>query len=227
MWPSLLDAAMPETVPDDAARGLPQVDATRRLRGLPASNADCAAATPTRSTRCWGLRRSCSLIAAANLCALVFARTESRRQELARQAGARLGTLARGWRSSARRARCWASPARSAASPLRPSRATRIIRFLVRDYTVRTSLNTSPDTTVMAVATLASVGVAIAVTVAAAVAATRHGGLTLGGIAYRGAIVANRTHPGRRADRRVDRDARACVAAGPQRLQRSPPWTRA
>ena len=72
------------------------------------------------------------------------------------------------------------------------SRADAIIRFLMRDYTVRTSFNTSPDATVITVAIVASVGVAVA----------RHG---------RGG---RDRHPSRRPD--------AGRIAGPSRDRREP-----
>ena len=63
---------------------------TGRAPRRPASNAACAAATPTRSTRSSALRRWCCVIAAANLCALVFARAEVAAAGAGREARARI-----------------------------------------------------------------------------------------------------------------------------------------
>src|SRR6185503_6892305 len=56
-----------------------------------------------------------------------------------------------------------------------------IFNLLVREYTVATSLNTSPDAVIVTVAVIASVGVAVMVTLLAGIGATRQGGLTPGG----------------------------------------------
>ena len=120
------------------------------------------------------------VIAGANLCALVFARAESRRQELAvRQA------LGSGRLRVIREVACeglllgLAGALGGVAFAAFASQA--IIRFLMRDYVVRTSLDTAPDAVVVAIAVASSAGIAVIVTVAAAVGATRHGALTPGG----------------------------------------------
>jgi putative ABC transport system permease protein len=178
MWPSLLEAAMPETFlttqREDYLKWTPRVGsaATGIERGLRSRYTSPLYAL-------LGIAALVLVIAAANLCALVFARTESRRQELAVR-------LALG---AGRRRVVGALGAEGALLGIAGAiggiafaafASDAIIRFLVRDYTVRTALNAAPDTTVIAVAMLSSVGVAIAVTVAAAMATTRHGGLTPG-----------------------------------------------
>ena len=178
MWPSLLDAAMPETFlttqREDYLKWTPRVSsaATGIERGLRSRYTNPLYAL-------LGIAALVLAIAAANLCALVFARTESRQQELAVRlalgAGRRRVVAGLGVEGALLG---MAGTIGGVAFAAFASDA--IIRFLVRDYTVRTSLDASPDATVIAVAVLSGVGVAVAVTVAAAVAITRHGGLTPG-----------------------------------------------
>jgi putative ABC transport system permease protein len=178
MWPALLDAAMPEqflnTPREDYLKWTPRVTsaATGVERGLRNRYTNPLYAL-------LGIAALVLVIAAANLCALVFARAEARRQELA----VRLALGSSRWRvirelgvegallglAGALGGIAFAALAGGA-----------ITRFLLRDYTVRTSLNTAPDATVMALAVVLSVGVAVAVTIAAAASATRHDGLAPG-----------------------------------------------
>jgi predicted permease len=191
MWPALLAAAMPETFlttqREDYLRWTPRVGsaATGIERGLRSRYTDPLYAL-------LGIAALVLVIAAANLCALVFARTESRRHELAVRlalgAGRRRVVGALGVEGAllgiagAIGGLAFAAFASGA-----------IIDLLVRDYTVRTSLDASPDGIVMMVAMLSSIGVAVAVAIAAAAAATRHGGVTPGAVR----TVAQSSRPGR------------------------------
>ena len=216
MWPSLVDAAMPETFlttqREDYLKWTPRVSsaATGIERGLRSRYTNPLYAL-------LGIATLVLAIAAANLCALVFARTESRQQELAVRlalgAGRRRVVGGLGVEGA-----LLGMAGAIGGIAFAAFASDAIIRFLVRDYTVRTSLNASPDMTVIAVAMLSSVGVAVAATIAAAVATTASRRLDAWGIAHRRAIVANRTNPGRRANRRIHRDAGACLAARSQRL---------
>jgi predicted permease len=178
MWPALLDAAMPEeflnTQREDYLKWTPRVAsaATGIERGL-----------RTRYTNplyaLLGIAGLVLVIAAANLCALVFARAEARRQELAVRLA--LGSSrARVIRELAIEGASLGLAGALGGIAFAGLASGAITRFLMRDYIVRTSLNTAPDATVMALAVLASVGVAVTVTIAAAASATRHGGLAPG-----------------------------------------------
>jgi len=179
MWPELLNAAMPE-----------QFVTTPRVDYLKWTSRVVPAATGIER----GLRRSYTnplyallgiaalvlLIAAANLCALVFARAESRRQELAvRQA---LGSSRwRVIRELAAEGVLLGGAGAIGGILFAAFASDAIFNLLVREYTVATSLNTSPDAVIVTVAVVASVGVAVMVTLLAAIGATRQGGLTPGG----------------------------------------------
>jgi predicted permease len=118
-------------------------------------------------------------IAAANLCALVFARAESRRHELAVRLALGSGRL-RVIRELALEG-LWIGGAGALGGLLFAAYASQaIIEFLMRDWVVPTSLRVAPDATVIAVAAASSIGVAVAVTIAAAIGATRGSGLLSG-----------------------------------------------
>jgi putative ABC transport system permease protein len=178
MWPSLLDAATPErflnTQREDYLKWTPRVSsgATGIERGLRNRYTNPLYAL-------LGIAILVLVIAGANLCALVFARAEARRQELAVRLA--LGSSrARVIRELGVEGALLGIAGAIGGVTFAALASQAIIQFLMRDYVVRTSLNTAPDATVIAVTVLASAGVAIAVTIAAAANATRHGGLTSG-----------------------------------------------
>jgi predicted permease len=107
------------------------------------------------------------LIAGANLCSLIFARAEGRRAELAVRLalGSSRGRLIRELTVEG-----VALGIAGAASGLALAAyaSQSLTAFLLRDYQVRTSLDVSPDRTVIAVAAMAGIGVAAIVAAAAA-----------------------------------------------------------
>lgn len=179
MWPALLNAAMPEqflTTPRvDYLKWTSRVvpAATGVERGLRTGYGNALYAL-------LGIAALVLVIAAANLCALVFARTESRRQELAVRLALGSSRL-RVIRELTSEGALLGIAGAIGGVLFAMFASEAMFNLLVRDYTVRTSLNLSPDASIMAVAVAASLGVSMAVTMAAAISATRHGGLTPGG----------------------------------------------
>ena len=68
-----------------------------------------------------------------------------------------------------------------------------IIEYLMRDYVVRTSLNTAPDPTIIGVALVTNIAIAVGVSITAVAGATRHPALTTGSAR----TVARSSRPGR------------------------------
>ncbi|MBY0496654.1 MAG: ADOP family duplicated permease [Cyanobacteria bacterium] len=180
MWPALLTAAMPEQF-----LTTPRVDYLKwTSRVVPAATGIERGLRNSYTNPLYALLGIAALvlvIAGANLCALVFARAESRRQGLAVRLA--LGSS----RLRVIRELCAEGALLGVAGAIggvvfAALASDAIFQLLVREYTVNTSLDTSPDAAVLAVAIVASVGVAVAVTLAAAVSATRqHGRLVPGG----------------------------------------------
>ena len=179
MWPALLNAAMPEqflsTPRVDYLRWTPRVvsAATGIERGLRNSYTNPLYAL-------FGIAALVLAIAGANLCALVFARTESRRQELAVRLALGSSRL-RVIRELGAEGALLGVAGGIGGVVFAALASDAIFQLLVREYTVSTSLDTAPDAAVLTVAIVASVGVAVAVTLAAAFGATRHDGLAPGG----------------------------------------------
>lgn len=178
LWPAILDAAAP-------AQYLSiQRDDYLQIKARVESGATgIERALRSRYTAALyvllGITALVVMIAAANLCALVFARAEARRHEFAIR-------LALG---SSRSRVIWetafeglllglAGALGGLAFAAAASQA--IIQYLMRDYVVRTALDTRPDAVIIGVAIAASVTVATAISIAAASAVTRHHGLTPG-----------------------------------------------
>jgi predicted permease len=179
MWPALLNAAMPEQF-----LTTPRVDYLKwTSRVVPAATGIERGLRNSYTNPLYALLGIAALvlvIAAANLCALVFARAESRRQELAVRLA--LGSS----RLRVIRELCAEGGLLGVAGAIggvvfAAIASDAICKLLLRDYTVVTSLDTSPDATIVTVAIAASVGIAIIITLLAAIGATRHGGLRPGG----------------------------------------------
>lgn len=114
------------------------------------------------------------LIAGANLCALIFARAEGRRAELAVRLA--LGSSrARLIRELTLEGVAIGVAGAAIGLALAAYASRSLTAVLLRDYQVRTSLDVSPDGAVIAIAGLAGIGVASLVTAAAAWLVTRAG----------------------------------------------------
>lgn len=112
------------------------------------------------------------LIAGANLCSLIFTRIEGRRHELAVRLA--LGSSrARLIRELTAEGVLIGIAGAAGGLALAAYASSSLTAFLLRDYLVRTSLDTSPDRTIIAIAAACGIGVASAVTAAAAWIATR------------------------------------------------------
>ena len=179
MWPALLNAAMPAQF-----LATPRVDYLKwTARVVPAATGIERGLRRTYTNPLYALLGIAALvlvIAAANLCALVFARAESRRQELAVRLALGSSRL-RVIRELAAEGAILGIAGAIGGVVFATLASDAIFHLLVREYTVTTSLDLSPDAAVLAVAIAASVGIAVIVTLAAAMAATRHGRLTPGG----------------------------------------------
>jgi predicted permease len=178
MWPALLNAAMP-----DQFLTTPRVDYLKwTSRVIPAATGIERGLRNSYTNPLYALLGIAALvlvIAGANLCALVFARTESRRQELAVRLALGSSRL-RVIRELVAEGALLGLAGAIGAVVFAAVASAAIFQLLVREYTVSTSLDTSPDAAVLTVAIAANLGMAVAVTLAAAVSATRHGGLTPG-----------------------------------------------
>ena len=179
MWPALLNAAMPEQF-----LTTPRVDYLKwTSRVVPAATGIERGLRNSYTNPLYALLGIAALvlvIAGANLCALVFARAESRRQELAVRLALGSSRL-RVIRELGAEGALLGVAGAIAGVVFAALASDAIFRLLVREYTVSATLDTSPDAAVLTVAIVASVGVAVAVTLAAAFGATRHGGLAPGG----------------------------------------------
>lgn len=118
------------------------------------------------------------LIAGTNLCALIVARTQARRQELAVRLA--LGaSRARVLRELILEGALLGLGGAAVGVPLAGYASGAITRFLLRDYAVPTALDTSPDRYVVMAAVAASVGVSVIMSALAARWATGARTLTL------------------------------------------------
>lgn len=178
MWPALLNAAAPAQFLTTQREDYYQIKV-----GVSSGATGIERALRNRYTSplyaLLGIAGLVLIIAAANLCSLVFARTESRRHELAVRLALGSGR-ARVIRELAGEGALLGGAGAIGGLIFAAFASRTIIEFLMRDYVVPTSLNTTPDATVVTVALVASVGVAVAATTAAATSAIRHGGLTNG-----------------------------------------------
>ena len=178
MWPAILEAAAPAqyltTQREDYFQAKARVDsgATGIERGL-------RARYTTALYVLLSITALVVLIAAANLCALVFARAEARRHEFSVRLA--LGSARSRVISEAAAEGLWLGAAGAAGGLLFAALASQaIIEYLMRDYVVRTSLNTAPDPTIIGVALVTSIAIAVGVSITAVAGATRHPALTTG-----------------------------------------------
>jgi predicted permease len=176
MWPAILEAAAPAqfltTQRDDYFQTRARVDS-----GATGIERTLRARYTSALYVLLGITGLVVLVAAANLCALVFARAEARRHEFAVRVAlgsARLRVI----RETAAEGLLVGVTGAAGGLLFASAASQAIIDYLMRDYVVRTSLDTSPDAVIIGIAALTSVAIAVAVSVAAAVGATRHNGLT-------------------------------------------------
>lgn len=173
MWPAIREAAMPtrflNTQRDDyLARQVNVVAGAYGLeRGLRGRYTNALYAL-------LGIAVLVLIIAAANLCSLVYARAESRRHELAVRLAIGSSRL-RLVKDFAAEGLLLGIGSAIGGVLLADSVSRGIAAFLLQDYTVRTSLDVSPDLSVMAVAFVVSVVEAVAVTTVAAWIVSRRG----------------------------------------------------
>jgi len=171
LWPDLLEAAMPASLSpaqrDDYLSRTVQVESgaygiERGLRGRYTKPLYALLA----------IALLVLLIAASNLCFLIFARASSRRNEF----GIRLAVGAsriRLVRESAVEGTVLGVAGSAAGLAVAAYASDAITTFLLRDYIVRTSLDVSPNVMIAGVAAVGGIGTAVAVTVIAAWLITR------------------------------------------------------
>ena len=172
-WPDLLAAAMPASL-------------------SPAQRDDYLARTVQIESGAYGIERGLRgrytkplyallaiallvlLIAAANLCFLIFARATSRRHEFGVRLaiGASRGRLVR---ESAVEGLLLGLAGAAGGLAVAAFASDAVTSFLLQDYIVRTSLDVSPNVTIAGVAAAGGIGTAVAVTAIAAWLVTRPG----------------------------------------------------
>lgn len=178
MWPELLQAAAPErfltTQRDDYFLTRARIDsgATGIERGLRARYTSALYVL-------LGIAILVVLVAAANLCALMFARAEARRHEFAVRLALGSARVRVIWETAVEGVLLGIAGAAGGIG-FAAMASESIVRYLMRDYVVQSALDTSPDAVIITVAVVTSVTITALVSIAATVGATHNNALGAG-----------------------------------------------